>query len=126
MDSIILVYGLNSQHLDHWDSISNLQWCRERFAAQHTEANIMAYVYKDLNMQASPISAVDKAARDLLSELDGSKSARCTSTYTNLMEAEGVSVLNPTSPVLFICRGLAGLIVKKVYMLDGMYTHRFG
>lgn len=76
-------------------------------------------------MQASPISAVDKAARDLLSDLNGSKSARCTSTYTDLMEAEGASVLNPASPVLFICRGLAGLIVKKVYMLNVQYAHLF-
>lgn len=77
-------------------------------------------------MQASPVGAVDKAARDLLSGLDGSKPPESTSSYKNLSEAEGLRVLNPALPVLFICRGLAGLVVKKVGMLNVVYIQSFG
>ena len=82
----------------------------------------MAYGYEDLNMQASPIGTVEKAARDLLAGLDGSKPLECTSSYNNLSETEGLSALNPALPVLFICRGFAGLIVKKVGMLNVVFV----
>ena len=86
----------------------------------------MAYRYENLNMQPSAIGTVDKAARDLLSELDGPSPSSCTSSYNELKETEGLSVLDPTLPVLFICRGLAGLVVKKVYMRNIIYTQSFG
>ena len=98
------MYGLYSQPPDRWDSISNLQWCRERFSAQHTEAHIMAYGYEDLNIQASPTGVVDKAARELLSKL------------------EDPSSLDPALPVLFICRGFAGLVVKRVLSMNVIYA----
>ena len=116
------MYGLYSQPPNRWDSISNLQWCRERIPAQHTEAHIMAYGYEDLNMQASPIAEVDKAARKLLSELDGSKMAEHMLLYNHLSELEDPSSLDPALPVLFICRGFAGLVVKRVLSMNVLYA----
>lgn len=122
MNSIILVYGVHSQSTSRWDNFSNLQWCRERLEAQHTEAIVKAYRYNDLDMQASSIGTVDKAAIDLLSELDGSKKANCTSSSNKPSETEDISSVDPTLPIFFICRGFAGLVVKRVPMLSVVYA----
>lgn len=122
MNSIILVYGVHNQTTSRWDSISSLQWCGERLPAQHANANIKAYRYDDRDMQASPIDTVDKAAKGLLSELDGSKRVNRTSSSNNLSETEDLSSLDPTLPVIFICRGFAGLVVKRVTMLSVVYA----
>lgn len=121
MDSIIFVYGLNSQNSNRWDSTSNLEWCRERLPKQHTEAHIMAYGFEDLCIQSSAIGAVNKAAKNLLSKLDGSQWAKRTSSSNDLTETGDVSALDPGLPVLFICRGFAGLVVKKAYIFDAEY-----
>ena len=116
MNSIILVYGIHSQSTSRWDSIRNLQWCRERLPAQHTEADIKAYRFNDLDMQASPIGTVEQAAKDLLSELDGSKRNHRTWSSNNPSDTENLSNLDPKLPVFFICQGFAGLVVKRVPM----------
>ena len=116
------MYGVHSQSTSRWDNFSNLQWCSERLEAQRTEAIIKAYQYNDLDLQASPIGTVDKAAEDLLSELDGSKRVNCTSSSNNPSETEDLSSLDPTLPVIFICRGFAGLVVKRVPMLSIVYV----
>ena len=118
---IICVYDLNSEYPSCWDSVSNPQWRRERLQAQHSEAQILTYGYEDLNRQASAIGTIDRAARDLLSKLDGPTPSRYASDYNDLGETGGLSVLDPTLPVLFICRGLAGLIVKKACMRNVTY-----
>ena len=69
-------------------------------------------------MQASPVTTVDRAARDLLSELDCSKKATYTSSSNDPSESEDLSSLDPALSVLFICQGLAGLVVKKVSRLN--------
>lgn len=119
------MYGLSSQNLSRWDSISDLEWCKERLRAQHAEAHIMAYGYEDLNIQTSPFGVVEKAARNLLSELEGPKSTQCTPSFNHLIDTEDISVLDPATPVLFICRGFAGLVVKKVCMLTLQYAYSF-
>ena len=86
----------------------------------------MAYGYEDLNTQASPVAAIDRAARDLLCSLDGSKSAISNSSYNDLRATESLGALNPALPVLFICRGFASLVVKKVYRLNVVYAQSFG
>ena len=116
------MYGVHNQSTSRWDSITNLQWCRGRLPAQYTEADIKAYRYDDLDMQASPIGTVDNAAKDLLSKLDGSKSVDCTSSSNNPSETEDLSSLDPTLPVFFICLGFAGLVVKRVFMLSVVYA----
>ena len=73
-------------------------------------------------MQVSPIGTVDKAAKDLLSELDGSRRANCTSSSNGPSEVEDFSSLDPTLPVFFICQGFAGLVVKRVPMLSVVYV----
>ncbi len=125
MHSIIFVYGLNTLHTNRWDSIGNLEWCRNRLATQHTEAHILSYGFEDLYVQSSAIAAVNKAARNLLSELDGSKRTECNSSGNDLTGTRDISVLDPALPVLFICRGLAGLVVKKVYIFNIQYTCSF-
>lgn len=122
MDSIVFVYDFNSQHSNRWDSIINLEWCREKLPTQHTEAHIVAYGFEDLYIQSSAISAINKAAANLLSELDGSKWAKRTSSCNDLTETGGLSALDPTLPVLFICRGFAGLVVKKVCVSNAQHT----
>ena len=122
MNSIILVYGVHSQSTSRWDRIRDLQWCRERLPAQHNEANIKAYRFDDVDMQASPIGTVEQAAKDLLSELDGSKRNYCTSSSNNPSDTEDLSNLDPTTPVFFICQGFAGLVVKRVPMLSVVYV----
>lgn len=82
----------------------------------------MAYGYEDLNMQTSPIGVVDKAARELLSELDGSKMAELTSSYNHSSELEDPSSPDPALPVIFICRGFAGLVVKRVLLMNVIYA----
>lgn len=82
----------------------------------------MAYGYEDLNMQTSPIGVVDKAARELLSELDGSKMGEHTLSYNHSSEFEDPSSLDPALPVLFICRGFAGLVVKRVLLMNVIYA----
>lgn len=77
----------------------------------------MAYGFEDFCIQSSAIGTVNKAARDLLSELDGSKWAKHTSSYNDFEEAGDLSALDPALPVLFICRGFAGLVVKKALVL---------
>ena len=121
MNSIILVYGVHNQSTSRWDSISNLQWCKEQLPAQHTKANIKAYRFDDLDMQASPIGMVEQAAKDLLSELDGSKGIYCTSSSNNRSDTEDLSSLDPKLPVFFICQGFAGLVVKRVLLLSVLY-----
>ena len=76
----------------------------------------MAYGYENLNLQASPIVGVNEAAKNLLSKLEGPKAARLFTLYNDLSRAEDTSVLDPTLPVLFVCRGFAGLVVKKVHV----------
>ena len=78
----------------------------------------MAYEFEDQEIQSCAIGTVNKIARHLLSELDGSKWAKCTSSRNDLTETGDVGVLDPMLPVLFICRGFAGLVVKKVCMLN--------
>ena len=109
------MYGLNSQDRNRYDSIGNLEWCMERLPTQHTEAHIMAYAFEDLYLQSSMIGAVNKAAKNLLSELDGPKWPNSTSVCNELKETGDKKALDPDLPVLFICRGFAGLVVKKVY-----------
>ena len=72
-------------------------------------------------MQASPIGTVEQAAKDLLSELDGSKRVYCTSSSNNRSDTEDLSSLDPKLPVFFICRGFAGLVVKRVALLSVVY-----
>ena len=122
MNSIILVYGIHSQSTSRWDKFSNLQWARERLLAQHTVANIKAYRCEDLDLQVSPSDTVDKAAKDLLSELDGSKRALRTLSSTSQNETEDLSSLDLGLPLLFICSGLAGLVVKRVPILSLVYA----
>ena len=73
-------------------------------------------------MQASPVDTVEQAAKDLLSELDGSKRNYCTSSSNNSSDTEDLSNLDPTMPILFICQGFAGLVVKRVDMLSVVYV----
>ena len=122
MNSIILVYGAHNYFTSRWDNFDSFQLCRERLEAQHTEAIIKAYRYNDLDMQVSPICTVDQAAKDLLSELDGSRRANYTSSSNDPSEVEDLSSLDPTLPVFFICRGFAGLVVKRVPMLSVVYV----
>ena len=116
------MYGRSSQYSNHWDSVSIVEWCRERLPAQHTEAHVMTYGFEDVPTQYSPIGAVNKAARNLLSELDESRWAETTSSYCKLAVTGRMSPLDPGLPVLFICRGFAGLVVKKVCMLNVQYA----
>ena len=116
MYSIIIVYDLNCQYPTRWDGISLPEWCRKRLSAQHDQAHIMVYGYEDPNLQASPIGGVNEAAKNLLSKLDGPKAAKVFLLCNDLSRAEDTSVLDPTLPVLFVCRGFAGLVVKKVHM----------
>ena len=111
-----MVFDINFQHPTCWDGVSLLEWCRERLSAQHDRAHIMAYEYDDLNLQACPIGGVNEAAKNLLSKLEGPKAARLFTLCNGLSRAEDTSVLDPTLPVLFVCRGFAGLVVKKVHM----------
>ena len=122
VNSIILVCGFDGQHLNHWDSVNDLLWWKERLAAHHTEAHIMAYRHEDLTVQPSLMGTVDKAARDLLSQLNGTKTAKHASSCKDLSETEDLSSLDPGLPVLFICRGFAGLVVKRVLMLNVVYA----
>ena len=122
MNSIIFVYGVHSQSNSRWNSISDLQWCRERLSAQYTEADIKTYRCEDLDMQASAIGTVDKAAKDLLSELDGSKRAHRNFSSNNPTATEELSSLDPELPLLFICQGFAGLVVKRVPTLSVVHA----
>ena len=120
MNSIIFVCEVHDQSNSRWNTLGDLQWCRERLPAQYTEADIKAYWYEDLVMQASAIGTVDKAAKDLLSELDGSKRAHRNLSSNNPNETEDLS--SPELPLLFICQGFAGLVVKRVPMLSVVYA----
>ena len=78
-------------------------------------------------MQASLIGTVEQAAKDLLSKLDGSKRVTCSPSSYDPSDAEGseaedLSTLDPTMPLFFICEGFAGLVVKRVSMLDIVYA----
>ena len=76
----------------------------------------MAFEYEDLNLQASPIVEVNEAAKNLLAKLAELKATKSSSPCNDLSRAENISVLDPTLPVLFVCRGFAGLVVKKVHI----------
>ena len=78
----------------------------------------MAYRHEDLTVQPSLMGAVDKAARNLLSELNGTDKAKHTLSCKDSSEAEDLSSLDPGLPVLFICPGFAGLVVKRVLILN--------
>ena len=122
MNSIILVCGAHGQSTSRWDDSSILQLFRERLPAQHTEPNIKVYRCEDLDMQASPSVTIDKAAKRLLSELDGSKRSHRTLSFNNPSETEDLSSLDPGLPLLFICSGIAGMVVKRVPMLSVVYA----
>ena len=119
------MYGLDSQLPNRSDSVSNLQWFSERLPAQHTDAHIMAYEYEDLDVCTS-IGTVDSAAKSFLSELDGSNLDKYNFSSDDLGESESLGVLDPAMPLLFICRGFAGLVVKKVCTLDDLSAPSFG
>ena len=78
----------------------------------------MTFEYKDIITQDSPIGVVDRAARALLSELDVSRLADADSSNNELSET---GYTGAASLVLFICQGFAGLVVKKVCLLNAVY-----
>ena len=86
----------------------------------------MAYEYEDLNLQASPIGEVNEAAKNLLAKLAEPKAAKASSLCNDLSQAEDISVLDPTLPVLFVCEGFAGLVVKKVDISSDQCVYSIG
>ena len=86
----------------------------------------MAYEYEDLNLQASPIRGVNEAAKNLLSKLAEPKAAKSFPPGSHLSRDVDTSVLDPTLPVLFVCRGFAGLVVKKVHISNYQCVYSIG
>ena len=88
----------------------------------------MAYAFEE----SYTLSSISKAARHLLSELDkleseemicykdqyGSVKSKDQLGNLRSLEQSGNATINvqyPAPPVLFICQGLAGVVVKKVF-----------
>lgn len=87
---------------------------QDRLPMQDTEAHTIAYAYKGSSLESSSTDVIHEAAKGLLFRFKTPRSNIQITSAAGILHEQESNLFDPTLPVLFICWGLAGLVVKEV------------
>ena len=110
--SIVLVHGLNEDHIGAWtDSSTGVLWLRDFLPIESLCARVLSYGY-----QADTLSFFGGGSTDRV--------LHYAHTLIAELEADRAIEIALERPIIFICHGLGGIVVKKALAYSAGRTSR--